>query len=303
MHKKEDGTFARLTSWQFVGVRVCQPAFLNLLGVSKSHYARRGESILQGSIEAPVDGRSIRRIRDKPAIMNADAFFNFLYLHVAEPLAEGWGHETDWDAKEADDMEGGPFDEIPHELLAAVDTQAINPYDEWVLGKGDSAKPANPDIASSVPAAARDQRWLNHCQLSDLYAQYEMWVTGAGGQPCSLSVFQKTWKKVWCGILRIRRVSQHSRCEDCAKYCEFRKKATAATQPMIEEAYSKHLKGVFMDREVGTRLALHSELSTSTDVTVAPSMQTLYCSMDGMDQAWKMFDRNLPNLVCCIEMY
>ncbi|CAK9037692.1 Uncharacterized protein SCF082_LOCUS22283 [Durusdinium trenchii] len=282
MHKTKDGKFARLTSWQFVGVRVCQAAFLAFLGVSKTHYARRVESILEGSIEAPMDGRSIRTIRDRPAMMNADAFFNFLYLHVAEPLAEGWGHETEWDALEADDLEGGTFDVIPKELLEKG--EAVNPFDEWVLGKGDSAKPANPDIASAVPAAARDQRWLNHCQISDLYAQYELWVSGAGGQPCSLSVFQKAWKKTWCGILRIRRMSQHSRCEDCSKYCEFRKAATAATRPAIEEAYSKHLKVVFMDREISARLALHSELSTSNDVSIAPSMATLYCSIDGMDQ-------------------
>ena len=41
-----------------------------------------------------------------------------------------------------------------------------------------------------------------------------------------------------------------------------------------------------MDREIASRLSLHSELSTAEDFTVGPSMQTLYCSMDGMDQAW-----------------
>ena len=228
MHKKEDGRLERVTAFQFLGIRVCQTAFLQFLGVSKTHYTRRVESILKGLIEGPVDGRSIRKIREKPAMMNADAFFNFLYLHVAEPLAEGWGHE-EWDAKAAENLEGGIWDEVPKELLEKGDVH-LNPFDEWVLGKGDNP---NPDLASGVPVAARDQRWLNHQNLADLYSQYELWVSGAGGSPVSLSVFQKCWKRTWQGVLRIRRVSQHSRCEDCALYCEFRKQATEATRESI----------------------------------------------------------------------
>ena len=291
MHKKEDGKLERVTVFQFLGARVCQAAFLQFLGISKTHFARRVKSILSGSIEGPVDGRSIRKIREKPAMMNADAFFNFVYLHVAEPLAEGWSHE-EWDAKAAENLEGGIWDEVPKELLAKGDVN-LNPFDEWVLGKGDQP---NPDLASAVPVAARDQRWLNHQTIADLYSQYELWVSGSGGVPVSMTVFQTCWKRTWQGILRIRRLSQHSRCEDCALYCEFRKQATEGTREQIQAAYNEHLRGVFMDREIGSRLSLHSELSTAEEFTVGPSMQTLYCSMDGMDQA-SLTKKNLDCLL------
>ena len=277
LHKKEDGTF---NAFQFLGVRVCQSAFLQFLGISKTHYTRRVQSILSGLIEGPVDGRTFRKIREKPAMMNADAFFNFLYLHVAEPLAEGWGHE-EWDAQAAQNLDGGLWDEVPKELLEKGDLN-INPFDEWILGKGDHS---NPDLASGVPVTARDQRWLNHQNIADMYSQYQVWVSGSGGTPVSMTVFQKCWKQNWQGVLRIRKLSQHSRCEDCALYCEFRKQATEGTREQIQAAYNEHLRGVFMDREIASRLSLHSELSTAEEFTVGPSMQTLYCSIDGMDQA------------------
>jgi len=135
-----------------------------------------------------VDGRSLRNLRDKPAYQHAWAFFDFLYYNVAETLAEGEAppEEEDLDP----DADG---EEAAREFTGA-------------------SHPAQP-IPSTL--SDRPQRWLAPTTLAELYDSYRVWNQEAAAESLAcFSVFRRCWKSSWQGLLRVRRVSQHSRCED-----------------------------------------------------------------------------------------
>jgi len=130
----------------------------------------------------------------------------------------------------------------------------------------------------------REERWLPHCTEAELYDQYKAHIKSSGEESISLSVFRKAHKK-WKGVLRIRRESQHARCEDCAKYTKFRKIAnTDKEREQIQAAYNQHIDGVFKDRAFGSKMVFHSETSTAPTMKSTPDQSLLYVCLDGMDQ-------------------
>ena len=133
-----------------------------------------------------MDGRTLRSVRDKPAWQHAWAFFDFAYYNLAETLAEG-----EATPEEEDPDAGG--EEAAWDFTGA-------------------SHPAQP-----IPAALADrpQRWLAPTTLAELYDTYRVWNHEVATESLAcFSVFRRCWKSAWQGLLRVRRVSQHSRCED-----------------------------------------------------------------------------------------
>ena len=65
---------------------------MNLLhdcGIGKRKFLKFVDAINHGQLAPPDDGRSMRHARDVPKTDHARSFFQFLYDHLAEPLAEG----------------------------------------------------------------------------------------------------------------------------------------------------------------------------------------------------------------------
>lgn len=68
---------------------MCRTAFLLVSGISKRKFLKFVSAINDGHVNPPEDGRSQRHARDGPKQDHARSFFQFLYDHLAEPLAEG----------------------------------------------------------------------------------------------------------------------------------------------------------------------------------------------------------------------
>eukprot|EP00435_Cladocopium_sp_Y103_P056732 s693_g19.t1 len=86
----QDGVIRqRGPGWQFAGMQMCFMSFLIVTGISKRKCQKFLKAIHAGQREPPEDGRSQRVARDVPKRDHARAFFQFLYDHLAEPLAEG----------------------------------------------------------------------------------------------------------------------------------------------------------------------------------------------------------------------
>lgn len=75
--------------WKFFGLEMCFSAFLATSGISKRKCQKFLAAIQAGHAEPPEDGRSLRTDRDVAKRDHARVYFQFLYDHMAEPLAEG----------------------------------------------------------------------------------------------------------------------------------------------------------------------------------------------------------------------
>ena len=102
----QDGSIAssRGHHLQFLGLQMCQTAFLQVAQISKRKFSKFIQAIGQGQAAPPEDGRSLRGTRDVPKQDHARSFFQFLYDHMAEPLAEGDALEADSDMEFHDEF-------------------------------------------------------------------------------------------------------------------------------------------------------------------------------------------------------
>ena len=258
--------------FMFLGQKVCQNAFLAITRTSKSYINRLLTAIDGGAVTAPQDGRA-GRARESPATSSAMNFFSYVYHHLGEPLAETVLHDSDCD-DEADPEEP----EVPKEPEDPKE-EPVDDFNEYVL---------QDHAAAGVGVASIDLevRWIPHCSLADLYAQYAYaWIT-PGETPCSQSVFNKTYKRSWRGTIRVRRLSQHSQCNDCANYKQWRLTSKSEEEKVkVQKAYQKHLGSVFADRDLAGRYIKHAEVSSREGTPLPFSKRTLMISLDGMDQA------------------
>lgn len=240
-----------------------------LTGLSKNFINRLVTAVQNGAFEAPMDGRSCRALRDKPGERSVDAFFTFLYEFVAEPLAEGQLAGLGGSAEESDD----------HDDLAmkyndddSSERPVMDDFQQWVVGC---------QAVGAAQGPGPEQRWLNHCKLSDLYTQYKY----SEGEPAGQALFYKVWRQKWRAHLRIRKASQHARCTDCTKYCQYRLKAKSEEEKTkINEAYTNHLRKMFADRSVAKRLISLSEASNRANTPIPEDQRIIYLQVDGMDQ-------------------
>lgn len=282
-YDSSSGTHQRPEQYMFLGQPVCFQAWLWLVGISKNWTVRRLESILAGNLDEPADGRQQRVVRDKPGTYSADAFFDHLYVHMAEHLAECRPDDDEDLLSDVEDDLSLEVGEPP--ILENKELPLVSQFDEWILGRGSSADPLNVVVTHSTAVDSRPQKYLHQTKLSELYQQYLHKAKMESEKPCSASTFYKTWKR-WHSVIKIRKVKQHARCEDCAKYSKFRAKArTEAMKAEIEESYANHLKSVYKDREIGTRLASASRASLRDEAGIPDEERVLYISIDAMDEA------------------
>lgn len=268
------GSKPSAAQWVFLGHCVCFKAFLILTQSSKTFLNRLIEAIDAGAVVAPQDGRKTREKREAPQMASADTFFSNMWSFLGESLAETALPDPDSEENFFEGVSEADFDALTRERGAK------DVYNEFVLGD------ANPSIAAAMPPNEREVRWIPHTNIAQMYEQYKFQHSSDSEPLCSMSVFYRCWKTRWCGVIRIRRASQHAQCETCAKYAQWRLRARSEQEKgETQAAYSKHLSQVFADRDLSARYNTHSEQSCSEQTQIPFSKRTLMLSLDGMDQA------------------
>ena len=289
LRRMKGQNYGQKDGWVFLNRPICFQALLILFQCSKTYVYRLLEAIHAGAVTAPEDGRSLRDERQAPQTASANSFFAYVYDNLAEPLAETVLPDPD----DEGDLELKPVAEAARKLESGE--HVTDTFSEFILDE------MNPVIAQGIPSTEREQRWIPHCKLADLYDQYCFSFVSKGETPCSQTVFNKAWKDTWCGIIRVRRVSQHAKCDSCAKYRQYRVAAQGEEQKnQVQEAYRRHLSQVFADRELAGRYIKHSEVCSRPDTTVPFQRRTLMISLDGMDQARFIFEIFLFSEFFCL---
>ena len=75
--------------WRFHNYLVRRRAWQQLVGMGTKRFCKMCDPLSSGRLHAPDDHRKLLTGHKVPSkYLDADAFFNFLYHHVAEPLAD-----------------------------------------------------------------------------------------------------------------------------------------------------------------------------------------------------------------------
>lgn len=199
---------------------------------------------------------------------SVDAFLEFAYQHMAEPLADA-STEVAGDIKNDE--------ELPDD----VGDISLGMFEDMVV-----ARLEDKDLRFLPPGSVAD--------LYDTYCQFER------GHAASDTTFRRTLK-AWSRCLKFRRLSQHAKCTLCGKLQKLRKEAkTALERAHYQKELEAHAQGMFMDRAVDARLGKMSEESAHGSLVAQRGVLSI--AMDGMDKAKfncpriKMITRDLEPL-------
>ncbi|CAK0867742.1 unnamed protein product [Prorocentrum cordatum] len=261
------------TRLSLMGVPVLKECFCELLGITRWMLDTMRKAQKDGHMRPPLDGRTggTTHERDHTASLTADKFFLWTWCTLGQPFAE----ELD-----------------PEDDIAKL---KVNPnIDDFHFDSDNQVTRLIEDPAAhilSLPA-----RTLVSTTITELFDHFESWCAGAGIEACSYSTFLNVWNKNWNNThLRMRKLSPHARCEDCARFAEARKRAETDEQRRdIMHQYYEHLKGQYEDRTVYSRIESLSEAALAQDSKKKKDHTSiLSLAIDGMDQAKFRLPRNL----------
>eukprot|EP00959_Pyramimonas_sp_CCMP1952_P349540 7323869-Pyramimonas_sp.AAC.1 len=236
--------------------------FCDLIGISTKRFDRIKQHLCDGGFGAPPDGRkSSTRVYGSTEHVKAHAFFDWLYTHVAESLAEGRVIDGEDDGNKADVIRESMF---RHDDLH-IDIQAM---------------PELREISGLQP------RYLNPFTWQELHDMFCEWWDDLGNEekPCSYSTFRRAFQP-WESTLLFRTRGQHKMCEACAKYRVARAEAISDEEKLaVRKGLAGHLRIMREDRAIYKHRSLLSEASTRPGAD-APDDGTLVICIDGMDQS------------------
>ena len=134
-------------------------------------------------------------------------------------------------------------------------------------------------------------RYRSPTTIQEWFEEYE--VHKPEELHASFAVFLRVYNESWKTRLRIRKVSVHSTCHQCAVWREYRKLARVPKDfEAITAAHQAHVKAVFRDRGIEERLAALGEAATAAGARVSKAVSILDMSGDGADQAKFRLPRN-----------
>ncbi len=250
--------------WSFLGERLCnRKEWCQVVGVASNRVARLQKHQAAGHPVPPQDGRkSSVRVSESTNTSIAHAYFHWVYVHLAEPLAEG--------GLDKEELDIPCFGTLCPEVRTKLELKQIK------------------DL---------ETRYLAHGAVVEWYEHFQSWLQDLGTEEaCSKATFYRTYK-IWASKLRFREVAQHMQCADCCKYKQFRKKAaTESDRVAVQAGHQAHLQVMRLDRQLYKKISIQSELlakpGTADCGRIPITEATLAICIDGMDQAKFRCPRN-----------
>ena len=305
-----------LRKFRFGCHSVCQKAWKRLVGMGSYRLNRMVEALDSGRLHPPEDQRrkkACHLVTEK--YLDVDAFFNFLYHYVAEPLADLDERSPE---VQVQGMHASAQTELcsgaagPSECTALVAAPAPSLLTapcagkekarcrllKWMAGR-DSGCSAATSSAVALVDPLGERRWLPHMTMQELFKMYLFHgAPDSESKACKAkrtTFFRVFYKQGWSCIIKFRKVAQHARCETCARLSkQVRTAPLGSSQKAAEDALRAHRLRNFADRAVDFRLSQLSVLSATKEGMAQPS-RILHVRIDGMDQAKFKCPRNMDN--------
>ena len=256
---------------QLCGRKMSQQQFIDVLGLSNQLYYRVLRHVQSGCQEPPTDGRKDRFGDLAPAREHADAWMNWAWHSMAEPLAEALVKDFD---DEVDAKFLGLVSGLEQQDLVLTPLTSAK---EWVLG-----------LAASMAATESliHQRWMEQMTMTEFY---DLYVATCDGQPCNLTSFHRAWTcGRWDRKLKFKALGTHSACAECTRLREWaRMSLSEEDKAKVADARERHRFRILLDRAVNTRLNEISARAMGHDELgpVTADLDVGGLTIDGMDQA------------------
>ena len=277
---------ANRTEFQWHGLTLCQTAYSMISGCPKKKIRSFLRAIAAGQVLAPRDARLCPFARPQPKRQDVDSFFVHVYEHLAEPLAIAKDQSSASTGENEEDDNGLPtFEHVAApEWLLTNDSLRIA-VELAQLSGGVGGLPVRDDRVSV------EKRWIPTMSQAELFELYKD-LHGQHEHVSSWSGFSRAWK-CWQSVLGIRAPQVHSRCDDCARYSQFRRiQTSAADLEAVTKAYTSHIKQVYADRQILTSMENAVEHGMLTEGTELPHV---VITIDAMDKSKYLIPRQLQN--------
>ena len=242
------------TQWRLGENNVCFKGLALCLGIDKDRL-RSIHTAIKENRAVPVDNRHSNKGRDAECAMAVNAWLEWVYQNLAEPLAE------------CSVLDPG----MPGLPPSESEDDSNDP------GVDSSLFDLKPLISANK---FKQPRYLAPGSLAELYDTYISQDTAApqASRPTFYRVYQH-----WKPVLKFRVWSQHAKCSDCCKFQKMRREAANAKErEEVQTKLDAHLRTIFADRSIDTRM---SQLSVATAQGTIAGEGILYLVIDGMDQA------------------
>lgn len=238
-----EGKRMRRTQWHLCRAPVCFPTFCHLL--------RMGPVFIRNSIHGVPNVKSkvlgqdaLAQPKKAPQTEAVDWFFQELYQSAAEALPEDPecavrdGHKSQssagddfipWD-EESDECSNAKRRKVAASSSQGPSTSAVQQCSRAAVPPSSTPSlfldPAEAlTVASATKVTGLPVRYIQHCNVSDLYwqlvAAWDVHAQHVGGNNSfesgcpHYSTFLRRWRSKWEGTLKMRKSSQHSQCQTC----------------------------------------------------------------------------------------
>ena len=274
-----DGPTRRTYQWH--GKDLCQRAFAVVTQCPLKKVRAYTKLVAEGQLLPPLDARLFPMKRQEPKREDVDAFFLYMWENLAESLAIPKDHADDTSSLTLH------FQSELHE-----DQRCIIDAPQWLLASQvDTMATVVSDVSSDSKGKRQvEKRWLPSMSTSELYDLY--CELHADHDLAAFSTFTRCWKR-WSGILGIRPVTTHSRCDACAKYSKFRKcQDNPVMLKAVTQGYTKHIQQVLSDRHIMAAMEEKVEQAMKNEHAEIPH---IILQIDAMDKSKWMIPRDMDN--------
>ena len=240
-------------------------------------------------VHGHIDRRQFNGRQLTLAGVSVEQFFLELYHSAAELLPEIVDCEViNVDASISRDALGGV--QSPEEIQIGTETASTATL-EW--------DPSTALLNQQLTLGSDEKRPLKHIQHSkpiDLWWLYLAWVSlrcPPNTAAACWSTFWNRWQQYWRFSLGLRKPTQHSQCNDCAKHSQYIHCSNASPQEKHQRAqeWQQHLRDQYHDRLIYWHLRWWSR---------RPASNVLVIIIDGMDKTkgvWPQYSFRVPKML------
>ncbi len=236
----EDSGTKGLRVWSLGGHRVCFRGWCQLLRVGPRRVRNVVADVDAGRTVPRQDQRHYAAGRDPSGFSKVDAFLEFAYQHLAEPLA--------------DNVAGV---ELPDSEDSSLDME----------DKG----------MQVLPGVQKEARYLGACSTKDFYDTYCHFAHGEAASESTFRRALKCWRNA-LKFRRVSQHAKCSTCARLHKLRK--DATTAAERDAVRADLDKHLRAMFMDRAMDARYGKLSEESARGTVTTGTILSLAMDGMD-----------------------
>jgi hypothetical protein len=232
----------------------CKSFWLRSLGINRKLWAKCRSRANAGHDEPPLDFRTCAAgPRQRPKSNSVDRFLRWVYYHEAETLPDFPDISKEVPSSDDDALPSSSSSETADVMKRNRNPRRQACFDHLgFLVESTHLPPEEVDTVAECSAQVEEPthlevRWLSPTSLRFLFRQYKLFV--GRRESASLGTFWARYRKAWAPVLRIRKTSQHGKCDSCEQLkSAILHSKTRGDAKLFQTDYDQRQREQFADR-------------------------------------------------------